>query len=85
MSRRVRQLWAVIDKTGHLYVFSIAATRSMAIAHHVYCTTTTTAGQEQPSQYAWRKLDELQRERWKVAQKRGERAVKVTVSWSAGI
>lgn len=79
MSRRTKTAWAVIDKAGHLYLFTVASTRVMAIAQHVH--NTSAGGEEQPRMYAFGKLDALQRERWTVSRKRGERAVKVAVSW----
>jgi hypothetical protein len=52
----------------------------MAIAQHVH--DRHEIGEPQPSRYAFGSLNEQQRKVWQRCRRKGDRAVKVTISWS---
>lgn len=71
--------WAIAGKHG-LYI-DWRQRRVEMIAKHVHDTCSTR--EEQPSAFPdGTKLDPLQRERWERCQHRGDRAVKVTITWN---
>ncbi len=70
--------WAIIGSCG-LYV-GWYQTRASMIAHHVH--DTWTGASEPPHQFALSgKLNPLQQYGWRQCQKRGDRAVRVSITY----
>jgi hypothetical protein len=68
MPTRSETMWAVVDRHGHIYSQTIQPWRSWAIRHRV----SGGVAEEHTEIMA----------RWKPLRKAGDRAVKVTVTWS---
>lgn len=71
--------WGIVNRSNALY-FGWSITRCCAIAQHVH--DRSKVGEPQPSQLAYDGLDELQKRAWERCRRNGDRAVKVTISWS---
>lgn len=77
MSGRSKSCWAIVNK-GCAY--NTASRRTDAIAYHVHWHVP--ASEAAKSAFAYATLDSDQRAAWALCLKRGDRAVKATLSWS---
>lgn len=77
--KHIEKGWAIESIFSDLYL-GWSMTRIGAIANHVHDRGDKF---ERPSRFAFGNLNDVQRKIWLQCKKRGDRAVKVTLTWSS--
>lgn len=72
------QSWAIQQKNGRLYM-GTACTKRLAVAQHVFAYDKELCDRGMPFHQS-QPLDERQKAVWQMCKRRGDKAVKVTIS-----